>query len=149
MRFARSAFSVASVALLVSSVPAVRNLPSLLLAGFRSRPISRMVAAVRTARTRSLILMHVSPIAAAAAILAMSFGFATARVLTVVTRGGVMQEATKELFAKPFAAATAIPVQEEAWEGGIDALRNQAKASDNVWDLVLLDSDELAAGCSD
>jgi putative spermidine/putrescine transport system substrate-binding protein len=93
--------------------------------------------------------MYVRPLVAAAAILAMSFGFAAARDLTVATRGGVMQEATRELLAKTFATATAIPMREDSWEGGIDALRNQAKAADNAWDLVLVDADELATGCSE
>ena len=79
----------------------------------------------------------------------LSCGFAAARDLTVVTRGGLMQDATKKVFVHPFTAATAIPVQTESWEGGIDALRTQAKAPDNTWDLVLVDSDELATGCSE
>jgi putative spermidine/putrescine transport system substrate-binding protein len=93
--------------------------------------------------------MHVRTPVAAAAILVMSFGFAAARDLTVVTRGGLMQEATKELFTGPFAAATTIAVQDETWEGGIEALRTQAKAPDNNWDVVLVDADELATGCSE
>ncbi len=48
------------------------------------------------------------------------------------------------MFVRPFVEATAIPVQTEVWEGGIDALRTQAKMPDNVWDLVMVDSDELA-----
>ena len=40
-------------------------------------------------------------------------------------------------------------MQTESWEGGIDALRTQAKAPDNAWDLVMVDSDELATGCSE
>lgn len=93
--------------------------------------------------------MHVRTPVVAAVILAMSFGFAAARDLTIVTRGGLMQEATKDLFARPFATATTIAVQQESWEGGIDALRTQAKAPDNNWDLVLVDGDELATGCSE
>jgi putative spermidine/putrescine transport system substrate-binding protein len=93
--------------------------------------------------------MHVRTPVAAAVILAMSFGLASARDLAVATRGGPMQEATKELFARPFAAATTIAVQEESWEGGIDALRTQAKAPDNPWDLVLVDGDELVTGCAE
>jgi putative spermidine/putrescine transport system substrate-binding protein len=93
--------------------------------------------------------MNVRTPVAAAVTLAMSFGFAAAHDLTVVTRGGPMQEATKDLFARPFTSATTIAVQDESWEGGIDAVRTQAKASDNAWDLVLVDGDELATGCSE
>ena len=93
--------------------------------------------------------MHVRTPVAAAVILAMSFGFAAARDLAVVTRGGLMQQATKDVFAKPFTTATTIAMQEESWEGGIDALRTQAKAPENAWDLVLVDGDELTTGCSE
>jgi putative spermidine/putrescine transport system substrate-binding protein len=93
--------------------------------------------------------MHVRTLLAAAVILATSNGLATARDLTIVTRGGLMRDATKNVFARPFTTATTIAVAEESWEGGIDALRAQAKAPDNTWDLVLVDGDELAAGCSE
>jgi len=93
--------------------------------------------------------MHVRTLLAAVAVLATSFGFAAARDLTILTRGGPMQEATRTLLADPFATATMIPAQTESWEGGIDALRSQAKPPDNTWDLVLVDGDELATGCSE
>jgi putative spermidine/putrescine transport system substrate-binding protein len=92
--------------------------------------------------------MHVRTPVAAVVILAMSFGFAAARDLAIVTRGS-MQQATKDVFAKPFTHATTLAVQEESWEGGIDALHTQAKAPDNAWDVVLVDGDELATGCSE
>jgi putative spermidine/putrescine transport system substrate-binding protein len=92
--------------------------------------------------------MHVRSLVAAAAILALSYGIATARDLTVVARGPT-QEAIKRVFIQPFTSATGIAVQSEGWEGGIDALRTQSKAPDNVWDLVQVDSDELTTGCSE
>jgi spermidine/putrescine-binding protein len=92
--------------------------------------------------------MHARSLVAATAILVLSCGVAGARDLTVVARPPT-QEAIKEVFVRPFTAATAIPVQMEVWEGGIDTLRTQAKAPDNTWDLVLVDSDELASGCSE
>jgi len=85
----------------------------------------------------------------AVAILAASLGSAAARELTIVTRGGSFQAAAREVFAKPFTAATGIAVQEAEWEGGIDALRTQLKSPDNQWDLVLVDGDELATGCAE
>ena len=92
--------------------------------------------------------MHARPLVAAAAIFALSCSLATARDLTLVGRGQ-MQDAIKEVFVQPFVAATAIAVRTEGWEGGIDVLRTQAKTPENVWDLVLVDSDELATGCSE
>ena len=92
--------------------------------------------------------MYAHSLVAAAAVLALSCGLATARDLTLIARAP-MQGAIKEVFVHPFTAATSIAVQLESWDGGIDALRAQLKAPDNAWDLVMVDSDELAAGCSE
>ena len=75
--------------------------------------------------------MHARSLVAAAAILALSCGPATARDLTLVARPPT-QDAIKEVFVRPFTEATAIAVQTESWEGGIDALRTQAKTPDNA-----------------
>src|SRR5579863_1332310 len=98
--------------------------------------------------TRSPLSMHARPLVAAAAILAMSFGAASARDLTIVALSPG-QSAVTSVFAQPFTAATTIPVQVASWNGGIDALRTQAKAPDNTWDLVMVDGEELAAGCAE
>jgi putative spermidine/putrescine transport system substrate-binding protein len=92
--------------------------------------------------------MHARSLVAAAAILALSCGLATARDLTVVGRAPT-DNAIRQVFIQPFVGATAIAVQSADWEGGIDALRAQVKAPDNTWDLVLVDSDELATGCAE
>ena len=92
--------------------------------------------------------MHARSLVAAAAILALSCGPAAARDLTLVARAPT-QDATRQVFVRPFTEATAIAAQTESWEGGIDALRTQAKTPDNAWDLVMVDSDELATGCSE
>ena len=73
--------------------------------------------------------MHARSLVAAAAILVLSCGLASG---TGPDRGrapSTTQDAIKQVFVRPFTAATAIPVQTEGWEGGIDALRTQAKAS--------------------
>jgi len=93
--------------------------------------------------------MHARSLVAAAAILALTLGSAAARDLTIVARGPTALKATKEVFARPFTGATTLGVLDESWEGGIDALRTQAKAPENAWDLVMLDSDELITGCSE
>jgi putative spermidine/putrescine transport system substrate-binding protein len=92
--------------------------------------------------------MHARSLVAAAATLALSCGPAPARDLTLVARPPT-QDATRQVFVRPFTEATAIAVQTESWEGGIEALRTQAKTPDNAWDLVMVDSDELATGCSE
>jgi putative spermidine/putrescine transport system substrate-binding protein len=69
--------------------------------------------------------------------------------LMIVSRDASLQAAIQAAYVQPFTAVTGTPVQQEVWEGGIDALRNQAKTTDNNWDLVMVDADELSAGCSE
>jgi putative spermidine/putrescine transport system substrate-binding protein len=74
---------------------------------------------------------------------------ALARDLTVVARGEMAPNAIRRVVAAPFTAATDIPVQVESWDGGMDALRAQLKAPDAPWDLVEVNPEELATGCSE
>jgi putative spermidine/putrescine transport system substrate-binding protein len=69
--------------------------------------------------------------------------------LTIVTREESSQRAIQAAYVQPFTAVTEIPVQQQVWDGGIDALRAQAKNPDSDWALVLLDPDELATGCAE
>ncbi len=92
--------------------------------------------------------MHARSLVAAAAILALTCDLACARDLTIVTPSSA-QAPIGEVFVRPFIGATAIRVQQESWDGGIDNLRAQAKSPDNSWDLVMLEGDELATGCSE
>ena len=92
--------------------------------------------------------MHARPLVFAAAILAMSSATAGARDLTLAV-GSPGQTAVRQVFAKPFTDATAIPTSVIAWSGDMDMLRGQAKAPDNTWDMVLVNSEDLATGCSE
>ena len=92
--------------------------------------------------------MYARPLVAAAAILAMTTGSVAARDLSVVALPSI-EQAIQEVFARPFVAATTIATQVSSWDGGIDTLRTQAKAPDNTWDLVMVDSDALTTGCSE
>jgi putative spermidine/putrescine transport system substrate-binding protein len=80
--------------------------------------------------------------------LALQPGSAGPNDLTIVTRDESIRHAMQSAYAEPFTAVTGIPVQQNVWEGGIDALRAQVKANDS-WDLVLVDADELATGCGE
>ncbi|MDR3538328.1 MAG: extracellular solute-binding protein [Acetobacteraceae bacterium] len=74
---------------------------------------------------------------------------ASARDLTVVTRGDSMTNAVREVYVHPFATATGLGVEQDSWDGGLDTLRDRVKATDNTWDLVQVDADELATGCTE
>ena len=67
--------------------------------------------------------------------------------LTIVTRGEATQAAVAQAYVQPFTFATDIPVRQESWDGGMDALKT--KVADGGWDLVQVNADELAAGCGD
>jgi putative spermidine/putrescine transport system substrate-binding protein len=81
--------------------------------------------------------------------LALQQGSAGPNDLMIVTRDDAILHAMQSAYVEPFTAVTGIPVQQSVWEGGIDTLRAQAKATDNTWDLVLVDADELATGCGE
>src|SRR4051794_6198533 len=72
---------------------------------------------------------------------------AIAYALTIVTRGEASQTAIGEAYVQPFTAATDIQVRQESWDGGVDALRT--KVTEGGWDLVQVDAEELAIGCSE
>ncbi|HBK09308.1 MAG TPA: spermidine/putrescine ABC transporter substrate-binding protein [Acetobacteraceae bacterium] len=69
--------------------------------------------------------------------------------LMIVTRDESLQRAIQFAYVQPFTAVTGTPVQQVIWDGGIDTLRTQAKATENQWDLVMVDADELSAGCGE
>jgi putative spermidine/putrescine transport system substrate-binding protein len=93
------------------------------------------------------VALFAAPVLAAQT--AVSGAMAGPNDLTIVTRVDSLQRALQAAYVQPFAAATRIPVVQEVWEGGIDELRGRAKAPDNTWDLVQVDPDELATGCTE
>lgn len=86
-------------------------------------------------------------LAAFAGIAAMAT-VAQARDLTVVSWGGAYQDAQREVYFKPFTAATGIALTEDSWNGGIGALRAKAEGPPS-WDVVQVESDELELGCEE
>ncbi|HEY0424244.1 MAG TPA: extracellular solute-binding protein [Rhodopila sp.] len=98
--------------------------------------------------------MPVRTFLAAVALLAASAqathsAFAGPNDLTIVVRDESFLRALSSAYVQPFTAITGTRVQQEVWEGGIETLRTQAKLPDNSWDLVLVDADELSAGCGE
>lgn len=92
--------------------------------------------------------MHARSLVAAAAMLVLCCGQVAARDLSIVVRPP-SHDAIHQVFVQTFTAATGIAAQTGTWEGGIEALRTQAKAPGSAWDLVLVDGDELATGCAE
>ena len=88
-------------------------------------------------------------VALTALALAAPSAFASPNDLTIVVRDESLQRAMQSAYVQPFTAITGAPVQQQVWDGGTDALRTQVKAGNDPWDLVLVDTDELSAGCGD
>jgi putative spermidine/putrescine transport system substrate-binding protein len=74
---------------------------------------------------------------------------ADARDLTVVSWGGAYQAAQKKVYFDPFRAETKVPLTEESWDGGIGVLRAKVQGGNATWDVVQVESEELAAGCEE
>jgi putative spermidine/putrescine transport system substrate-binding protein len=95
--------------------------------------------------------MHSRTIATivAAAITAGAGVAANARDLTVVSWGGAYQAAQKKVYFEPFKQETKIPLIDESWDGGIGVLRAKVQGGNATWDVVQVESEELAAGCEE
>jgi len=74
---------------------------------------------------------------------------ASARDLTVVAWGGPVQIAQSTAQFKPFSETTKIPLKEVSWEGGMGILRAKVQSGQADWDVVQVESDELAIGCEE
>lgn len=92
-------------------------------------------------------MLHCRLLLFVAALLAA--GSACAQELTVVTRGDALRVPMREVFVHPFMLSTDLPVRHDTWDGGIEVLRTQAKASDSGWDVVQVDAGELTLGCAE
>lgn len=85
----------------------------------------------------------------AAAIVAGAGASAQARDLTVVSWGGAYQEAQKKVFFAPFTETTGVKMLDESWDGGIGVLRAKVEGGAATWDVVQVESEELALGCEE
>jgi len=74
---------------------------------------------------------------------------AQARDLTVVSWGGAYQDAQKKVYFEPFKKATSIAMNDESWDGGIGVLRAKVQGGAATWDVVQVESEELAVGCEE
>lgn len=73
---------------------------------------------------------------------------ANARDLTVVSWGGAYQDVQKKVYFEPFKAA-GTPMNDESWDGGVGVLRAKVQGGASTWDVVQVESDELALGCDE
>ena len=90
-----------------------------------------------------------SIVAAAAVTAALAASAAQARDLSVVSWGGAYQEAQKKVYFAPFTAATGVKMTDESWDGGVGVLRAKVQGGASTWDVVQVESEELALGCEE
>src|SRR3954467_8176315 len=74
---------------------------------------------------------------------------AQARDLTVVSWGGAYQAAQKKVYFEPFKTAARVAMNDESWDGGVGVLRAKVQGGAATWDVVQVESDELAVGCEE
>ncbi|MCF8481255.1 MAG: ABC transporter substrate-binding protein [Rhodospirillum sp.] len=74
---------------------------------------------------------------------------AQARDLTVVSWGGAYQDAQKAVYFEPFMKETGVKMLDESWDGGIGVLRAKVEGGASTWDVVQVESEELALGCEE
>ena len=74
---------------------------------------------------------------------------AQARDLTVVSWGGAYQDAQKKVYFEPFKKAAGVAMNDESWDGGVGVLRAKVQGGAATWDVVQVESDELAVGCEE
>lgn len=84
-----------------------------------------------------------------AAALALSAGSATARDLTVVSWGGALQDGQKAVYFQPFQEKQGVKMTDEPWDGGVGVLRAKIQGGNANWDVVEVESEELAIGCEE
>lgn len=73
---------------------------------------------------------------------------ASARDLTVVSWGGAYQDVQKKVYFEPF-KATGTAMNDESWDGGVGVLRAKVQGGASTWDVVQVESEELALGCDE
>ena len=110
--------------------------PDLLLQSHRPKGISMSLKAALIASTTLLLIAGTN-------------SAANARDLTVVSWGGNFQDAQRKIFFEPFAKESGKPVLDETWDGGYGVLQAKVQSGSVNWDVVEVESEELALGCAD
>jgi len=87
--------------------------------------------------------------AATGAVFCLASGPAFARDLSVVSWGGTLQDGQKAVYFQPFMAQTGIKMTDEPWDGGVGVLRAKIQGGNANWDVVQVESEELAIGCEE
>ena len=80
---------------------------------------------------------------------AITTDLAHARDFTIVSWGGGSQQVRSEMFFKPFAEAKKITFLEDVYLGGWGVFQAMKDTGNIPWDVVQIESSELARGCEE
>jgi putative spermidine/putrescine transport system substrate-binding protein len=72
-----------------------------------------------------------------------------ARDFTVASWGGGLQEAQRQAFIKPFESKYGVKTTEDVYLGGWAKFQTMAETKQIVWDVVNVESAEMARGCEE
>ena len=72
-----------------------------------------------------------------------------ARDFTVASWGGGLQEAQRQAFIKPFETKYSVKATEDVYLGGWAKFQTMAETKQVVWDIVNVESAEMARGCEE
>ena len=87
--------------------------------------------------------------APAAASAAPATGASGSRDLTIASWGGNYQDAQRKIYFKPFIDKTGKPLLDESYDGGYGVLQAKVQAGNPNWDVVQVEAEDLARGCTD
>ncbi|MDP1723556.1 MAG: ABC transporter substrate-binding protein [Alphaproteobacteria bacterium] len=67
--------------------------------------------------------------------------------LSIVSFGGITQDAQREVFFEPFSKESGKKIKEINYNGGISQIAEMAKKDKSEWDLVQVEASDLVEGC--
>lgn len=71
----------------------------------------------------------------------------SAEDLTIVSFGGVMQDAQRDVFFDPFSKETGKKIKEVTYNGGLSQIAEMVKKDKSEWDIVQVEAGDLVEGC--
>lgn len=92
-------------------------------------------------------LANASVAALVAATLLFAPAHAQERKVTVVGWGGTYQDATRDVFMKPYEKATGVKVLEDSWNGETGKIKAMVQAGNAHWDVVFANFSDAIIGC--
>ena len=95
---------------------------------------------------RRVLLTGVAAAAGLAAVAGLAFAQQNQK-LTIASWGGIVNDANREAYWKPFTDKTGVPITEDSFSGEIGKIRAQVESGNIQWDIAEPEYAEEALGC--